>query len=93
MKSMVIPSATATTGQEDLAEELPARLQVEQVVDGAERGGDGAAEQQRRDLRRLEAERDRRRRSALVDGQEDAGDQQEGGRTRPGRRPAGPGSC
>ena len=54
-----MPSATAPTGQRDLAEQLAAGAEVEQVVDGAEARRDRAAEQQRRDLRRREAERHR----------------------------------
>ena len=36
MKSMPIPSATANSASAELADELPARAQVEQVVDGAD---------------------------------------------------------
>ena len=59
MKSMVIPRATATAGQRDLTEQLAARSQVEQVVDGAEPSRDRPTEQQRRHLRWREAEWDR----------------------------------
>ena len=46
MKSMVIPSATAHSAEADLAGELPAGAQVEQVVERAERRGHGAADEQ-----------------------------------------------
>ena len=42
------PERDRAAGQRDLAEQLPARAQVEQVVDGAEPGRDRPAEEQRR---------------------------------------------
>ena len=54
----MIPSATAPAAEQDLAEQLQPCAQVEQVVDRAEGGRDGTAEEQRGHLRRLEGDRD-----------------------------------
>ena len=56
MKSMRDPQGDREAGQRDLAEQLDARPQVEQVVDRAEPGRDRPTEQQRRHLRWREGE-------------------------------------
>ena len=65
--------------QRDLTEELPARPQVEQVVQRAERGGDRSSEQQRRDPERMQRRRDGDQVGELVDDQEPAGHREERG--------------
>ena len=73
MKSMRDAERDGEQGEPDLAEQLPARAQVEQVVDRAEGGRDRAAEQQGRDLGRLQVDAGPATSSScLVDEQEDA---------------------
>ena len=76
------PQGDCEAGQRDLTEQLDARPQVEQVVDGAEPSRDRPTEQQRRHLRWREGERDRHEVRTLVDEQEEAGDEQERGADR-----------
>ena len=69
-KSIVMPERHRAAGQEDLAQELVAGAEVEQVVDGAQTGGHGTAEQERRRLGRREGERHRHDPAAVVDEEE-----------------------
>ena len=50
------PQRDGSAGERHLAEQLVARTQIEQVVDGAEPGRDRPAEEQRRNLRWCETE-------------------------------------
>ena len=93
---MLIPSATAKHAEADLADELPARAEVEEVVDGAERRGRRAADQQRGQLARqrraqrlIEPERPSQPTSSSRD--EDQRDREERRRDRDARRRAGSG--
>ena len=81
------PERDGDQGQPDLAGQLPARAQVEQVVDAAERGRRGTAEEQGQEVRGLEGQRRRHPAEPLVEQDEPAGDQQEG---RSDREAAGP---
>ena len=59
MNVTVIPATTASSGEHELAEELPAGAELEGVVEDAEHRGDRTAGEEGDQLRGLEVARDR----------------------------------